>query len=66
MLDGMQYIIGFAIGTVLAMSSYALILGKLTTYSKEQHNETFFKGIRFAGGLFAIVIGFYWLYLSFN
>lgn len=62
--DGVQYIIGFAIGTVLAMSMYALILGKITKYSKHQHNTNFFKGVRFAGGLFAIVIGFYWLYLS--
>ncbi|MGH1387887.1 sulfite exporter TauE/SafE family protein [Kordia sp.] len=62
--DGAQYIIGFAVGTVLAMSAYALILGKLASYSKHQHNGNFFKGIRFAGGLFAIVIGFYWLYLS--
>jgi ABC-type nickel/cobalt efflux system permease component RcnA len=65
-LEGIQYIIGFAIGTVLAMSTYALIVGKIAAYSKLQHNETFFKGIRFAGGLFAIVIGLYWLYLSFN
>jgi len=63
--EGTQYIIGFAIGTVLAMSAYALILGKIASYSKEQHNNNFFKGIRFAGGLFAIVIGFYWLYLTF-
>ena len=62
--EGFQYILGFAIGTVLAMSAYALILGKLTSYSKHQHNDSFFKGIRFAGGLFAIVIGIYWLYLS--
>lgn len=62
--EGVQYIIGFAIGTVLAMSAYALILGKLASISKGQHNDLFFKGIRFAGGLFAIVIGFYWLYLS--
>lgn len=62
--DGIQYIIGFAIGTVLAMSVYALILGKITSFSKHQHNGNFFKGVRFAGGLFAIVIGFYWLYLS--
>lgn len=62
--EGVQYIFGFAIGTVLAMSAYALILGKLASFSKDQHNENFFKGIRFAGGLFAIVIGFYWLYLS--
>jgi ABC-type nickel/cobalt efflux system permease component RcnA len=64
--EGAQYVIGFAVGTVLAMSMYALIVGKLAEYSKQQHNEIFFKGIRFAGGLFAIVIGFYWLYLSFN
>lgn len=63
--EGIQYIIGFAVGTVLVMSTYALILGRLAEYSKQQHNDTFFKGIRFAGGLFAIVIGFYWLYLSF-
>ncbi|MAU17388.1 MAG: nickel transporter [Muricauda sp.] len=62
--EGVQYILGFAIGTVLAMSAYALILGRLTTYSKHQHNDNFFKGIRLAGGLFALVIGFYWLYLS--
>lgn len=63
--EGLQYIIGFAIGTVLAMSIYALIVGQLAAYTKQQHNEMFFTGIRFAGGLFAIVIGFYWLYLSF-
>jgi len=62
--EGIQYVIGFAVGTILAMTTYALIVGKLATYSKQQHNETFFKGIRFAGGLFAIVIGFYWLWLS--
>ncbi len=62
--ESMQYIIGFAVGTVIAMSMYALIVGRLANYTKEHHQETFFKGIRFAGGLFAIVIGFYWLYLS--
>ena len=63
--EGVQYVIGFAIGTVLAMSMYALMVGRLIEYSKQQHNDFFLKGIRFAGGLFAIVIGFYWLYLSF-
>ncbi len=63
--EGVQYVSGFAIGTVVAMSAYALIVGKIATYSKQEHNAVFFKGIRFAGGLFAILIGFYWLYLSF-
>ena len=64
-LEGVQYIIGFGVGTVLAMTAYAFILGKLTAQVKQDHNSTFFKGVRFAGGLFALVIGFYWLYLSF-
>jgi ABC-type nickel/cobalt efflux system permease component RcnA len=62
--EATQYIIGFGIGTVLAMSCYALILGKVASFSKNQPNDNFFKGIRFAGGLFALVIGIYWLYLS--
>ena len=63
--EGMQYILGFAIGTVLAMTVYALLLGNIAQYSKNANHPLFFKGIRFAGGLFAIVIGFYWLYLTF-
>ncbi len=57
-----QYIIGFAIGTVLAMTAYALVIGKITSLAKKDHNEDFLKGIRLAGGLFAIIIGIYWLF----
>lgn len=64
-LEGIQYIIGFAIGTVLAMTAYAFILGNIASYSKKANDPLFFKGIRFAGGLFAVVIGIYWLYLTF-
>ena len=63
--EGAQYIFGFAIGTVIAMSAYALVLGKITTLSRKTHEKIFFKGVRLSGGLFAIVIGFYWLYLTF-
>jgi ABC-type nickel/cobalt efflux system permease component RcnA len=63
--EGLIYIAGFAIGTVVAMTVYALILGNITRYSKNANNPLFFKGIRFAGGLFAVIIGLYWLYLSF-
>jgi ABC-type nickel/cobalt efflux system permease component RcnA len=59
--DGIQYVLGFGIGTLLAMTAYAIVLNKLTSYSKQQHNEVFFKGIRLAGGLFAIIIGLFWI-----
>jgi ABC-type nickel/cobalt efflux system permease component RcnA len=63
--EGVQYIMGFAIGTVTAMTAYAFILGNIARLSKNANDPLFFKGIRFAGGLFAIVIGVYWLYLTF-
>ena len=64
-IEGIQYIIGFAIGTVVAMTAYALILGNIASYSKKANDPLFFKGIRFAGGLFALTIGVYWLFLTF-
>jgi len=59
--DALLYIIGFGIGILLAMTTFALVVGKISSFSKNGHNELFFDGSRLAGGLFAIVIGFYWL-----
>jgi len=43
------------------MISFAFVIGSLASFSKQNHNATFFKGIRLAGGLFAFVIGIYWV-----
>lgn len=59
--DAVNYMIGFAFGTILAMTLYAIVLNTVTKYSKQEHNPVFFKGIRFAGGMFAVVIGIYWI-----
>jgi len=64
MFDSSKYIIGFAIGTLLAMISFAIVIGRIADFSKRDHNEIFFKGIRFAGGLFALVIGVYWIFAN--
>ena len=58
--DSSKYIIGFGIGTLIAMISFALVVGRIAEFSKQDHNDTFFKGIRLAGGLFAFIIGIYW------
>lgn len=63
-LDSIQYILGFGLGTLLAMTIYTFLLGKITSYSIEQKSKSLFKTIRLSGGVFAIVIGTYWLYLS--
>lgn len=62
--DGVLYIMGFAIGTVLAMTLYTLLLGWVATYSKAGKDTSVFRTLRIIGGLFALLIGCYWLYLS--
>jgi ABC-type nickel/cobalt efflux system permease component RcnA len=59
--DSIYYILGFCVGTLIAMISFAFVIGKVADFSKNDHNDTFFKGIRLAGGLFALIIGIYWL-----
>jgi hypothetical protein len=55
---------GFGVGIVLAMTVFAFVIGTVANLSKNGHNDVFFKGIRLAGGLFAIVIGVYWIFSS--
>lgn len=64
--DSLLYVGGFGIGILVAMTAYAFVIGKIASVSKNGHNEAFFKGIRLAGGLFAIAIGIYWLLGNFS
>ncbi len=59
--EATSYIIGFGAGTVVAMTIFTLVLGQVAELARNWHNPLFFKGIRVAGGLFAIVIGVYWI-----
>ncbi|WP_456376864.1 urease accessory protein UreH domain-containing protein [Lutibacter sp.] len=61
-IDSVKYIVGFGIGTLIAMISFAMVIGRISNFSKQDHNDTFFKGIRLAGGLFAFIIGVYWIF----
>jgi cytochrome c biogenesis protein CcdA len=62
--ESIQYILGFGVGTVLAMIAYTFVLGLLQKISKTRNNS-FYQLIRVLGGLFAVIIGIYWLYLGF-
>lgn len=59
--DSISYVFGFGAGVLLAMITFAFVIGRIASLSKNGHNEVFFNGIRMAGGLFAIVIGIYWI-----
>ncbi|MBS3993966.1 MAG: sulfite exporter TauE/SafE family protein [Bacteroidetes bacterium] len=60
-LDKFLYLFGFAFGTVFAMTLYAIALHSVSSITKREHNPIFFKGIRLAGAMFAVVIGIYWV-----
>ena len=60
--EAIGYIVGFAAGTVLAMTAFATVVGKIATAAVSQQSEFFYNGIRLAGGLFAIIIGLYWCF----
>jgi len=60
--DAISYITGFIIGIIAAMTLFTLIMGQISTFAKNEHNQTLFKGIRLAGGIFAVLIGFYWIF----
>lgn len=59
-----QYIVGFGIGTVMAMTLYSLILGQISLFSKNQSGDKLSISVRFAGASFAVLVGFYWFFLS--
>ena len=61
-IDSTLYIIGFGVGIVLAMTIFAFVIGNIALLSRNGHNKIFFKGIQLAGGLFAIIIGVYWMF----
>jgi ABC-type nickel/cobalt efflux system permease component RcnA len=56
------YLLGFAIGTVLAMVVFSVILGKITQQAVVNHRDRLFTGIRFAAGLIAILVGLIWIF----
>lgn len=60
-IDSILYVIGSCIGIIIAMTTFAFVIGKIVAISKNEHNPIFFKGIRLATGLFAIIIGVYWI-----
>ena len=60
--DSVLYIIGFGSGIILAMTTFAFVIGKIASSARTGHNDFFFNGIRLAGGLFAIIIGVYWCF----
>ncbi len=62
--DSVGYVLGFGLGIVVAMVAFAAVVGKVSSLAGNGHQPFFFNGVRFAGGLFAIVIGVFWIWIT--
>jgi ABC-type nickel/cobalt efflux system permease component RcnA len=60
-IDSVVYLTGFAIGTILAMVVYAVILGYISKRVVMNHKHKMYQTLRIAGGVFAIIIGVFWI-----
>ena len=56
------YLLGFSLGSVLAMVSYAFLIGIILKKIDDQHHHKMTKIIRIIAGLFALIIGLSWLF----
>jgi len=60
-LTALMYIEGFVLGILIAMTAFSFIIGKVAGFARNEHNQNLYKGIRLTGGIFAIIIGIYWI-----
>jgi len=59
------FLIGYAVGTIVIMLSFAYFIGYLSYKTSEARHERFFKILSTAGAFFAIGVGLVWIFLSF-
>lgn len=64
MSDSVEYLAGFGAGTVLAMATYAVLLGWISHRSGKRQNQKIFHALRIAGGIAAIAVGIFWIFNS--
>jgi cytochrome c biogenesis protein CcdA len=61
MKDSIIYLTGFAIGTIITMVAYALILGLVAQKTTDFPKSKVFRNLRIVAGSLAIGVGIYWL-----
>jgi len=59
--DSVLYLSGFAMGTIISMVAYALLLGLIAQKTADFPKSIVFRNIRIAAGLIAIGVGVWWL-----
>jgi hypothetical protein len=63
-LAAILYLSGFAIGTIIAMVTVAVLLGTIAYRSSIKKKSTFLFRFSLCGGILAIVVGIFWIISS--
>lgn len=63
-LESIQYIIGFAIGILIAMITYTIVVGKIGNKHPDMHAKPLYANIQFWGGVLAVGVGIYWILIN--
>jgi sulfite exporter TauE/SafE len=63
--DSALYLVGFGMGTILAMVVFSVILGLVVKKASKQKRDSLLKVITGIVGLSAIAVGIYWIFSTF-
>jgi ABC-type nickel/cobalt efflux system permease component RcnA len=63
--DSVAYLAGFTIGTITSMILFSVALGLLAQTTVRSKQKELFIGLKILGGIMAIAVGVFWIYLSF-
>jgi ABC-type nickel/cobalt efflux system permease component RcnA len=61
MVDSLLYLSGFALGTIITMIAFAIIMGYISQKTADFPKSKAFRNIRIGAGVIAIIIGIYWI-----
>lgn len=61
-VDAIKYLVGFGIGTIIAMVVFSFVLGRLAKAASDRHKTKVLIGINIAAGLSAIIVGVIWMW----
>lgn len=64
MADSVSYLIGFGVGTVVAMVAFSFLLGFVSYKSDDKAKPFLFKSIQIVGASASLIVGFYWILMS--
>ncbi|MBJ7882002.1 urease accessory protein UreH domain-containing protein [Gelidibacter salicanalis] len=62
--ESVKYIFGFGVGTLLTMTIFAVVMGRIVAFSKRNYNQHLFQGIHMGSAVFAFLFGIYWVMVN--